>query len=101
MNNNQQRSAIGLLYQEGSAPHVSAKGFGELAQQIIEAAEQQGILIHQDKELANALAALQQGQEIPPELYYVIAELIAFSYVLRGKYPPGWQNFSNKLNIKA
>ncbi|MEO2281083.1 EscU/YscU/HrcU family type III secretion system export apparatus switch protein [Pseudoalteromonas pernae] len=101
MANNTQRSAIGLLYEPGSAPTVSSKGYGELAEHIIEAAQEQGILIHQDADLARTLEMLEQGQEIPKELYYVIAELIAFSYVLRGKYPPGWQNFSNKLDIKA
>ncbi|MFY8272870.1 EscU/YscU/HrcU family type III secretion system export apparatus switch protein [Pseudoalteromonas sp. SSDWG2] len=101
MSDKSQRSAIGLLYEAGSAPTVSAKGFGELAEHIIAAAQEKGILIHQDADLAKTLEALEQGQEIPKELYYVIAELIAFSYVLRGKFPPGWQNFSNKLNIKA
>ncbi|GAP76137.1 EscU/YscU/HrcU family type III secretion system export apparatus switch protein [Pseudoalteromonas sp. Cnat2-41] len=101
MTSSTQRSAIGLLYEHGSAPTVSSKGFGELAEHIIEAAQEQGILIHQDADLAKTLEKLDQGQEIPKELYYVIAELIAFSYVLRGKFPPGWQNFSNKLNVKA
>ena len=37
MTDKPQRSAIGLLYELGSAPTVSAKGFGELAEHIIEA----------------------------------------------------------------
>lgn len=97
----QQRSAIGLLYEQGNAPVVTSKGFGELADEIIALAQQQGILIHQDAALADTLAKLAQGQEIPRELYYVIAELIAFSYVLRGQFPPGWQALNNKLDIKA
>ncbi|WP_372763062.1 EscU/YscU/HrcU family type III secretion system export apparatus switch protein [Pseudoalteromonas sp.] len=95
------KSAIGLLYEMGHAPNVSSKGFGELAEQIIAAAEQKGIMIHQDAALAKTLSQLQLGEEIPKELYYVIAELIAFSYVLRGEFPPGWQDFQGKLNIKA
>ena len=97
----QHKSAIGLLYAAGRAPTVTSKGFGELAEEIIKAAEEKGILIHKDEALAKTLSHLELGEEIPKELYYVIAELIAFSFVLRGKFPPGWQNFQGKLNIKA
>ncbi|MBH0089848.1 EscU/YscU/HrcU family type III secretion system export apparatus switch protein [Pseudoalteromonas sp. AS84] len=95
------KSAIGLLYEAGNTPTVSVKGFGELADEIIAAAKLKGIMIHEDAELAKTLSHLSLGEEIPKELYYVIAELIAFSYVLRGQFPPGWQDFQGKLNIKA
>ena len=95
------KSAIGLVYGAGRTPTVSSKGFGELAEEIIKAAEEKGILIHKDEALAKTLSHLELGEEIPRELYYVIAELIAFSYVLRGKFPPGWQDFQGKLNIQA
>lgn len=95
------KSAIGLLYAAGNSPMVSTKGFGKLADEIIAAAEKKGIMIHQDEALAKTLSHLKLGEEIPKELYYVIAELIAFSYVLRGQFPPGWQDFQGKLNIKA
>ena len=95
------KSAIGLLYEAGNTPAVSVKGFGELADEIIAAAKQKGIMIHQDEALAKTLSHLELGEEVPKELYYVIAELIAFSYVLRGQFPPGWQDFQGKLNVKA
>ncbi|WP_350634968.1 EscU/YscU/HrcU family type III secretion system export apparatus switch protein [Pseudoalteromonas sp. GW168-MNA-CIBAN-0100] len=95
------KSAIGLLYEAGNTPTVSVKGFGELADEIIAVAKLKGIMIHEDAALAKTLSHLSLGEEIPKELYYVIAELIAFSYVLRGQFPPGWQDFQGKLNIKA
>lgn len=101
MSDPQHKSAIGLLYEAGRAPTISSKGFGELAQEIIKTAKEKGVLIHQDEALAKTLSHLELGEEIPKELYYVIAELIAFSYVLRGKFPPGWEDFQGKLNIKA
>jgi flagellar biosynthesis protein len=97
----EQKTAIGLLYEAGQSPHIACKGFGELAEEIISLAEEKGIMLHQDASLAKTLNQLEIHQEIPKELYYVIAELIAFSYVLRGKFPPGWDGFNNKLNIKA
>lgn len=98
---NEQLSAIGLLYSGHGAPEVTSKGFGELAEHIIQYAKDNDILLHQDQALAQSLASLEVGQEIPESLYYVIAELIAFSYVLQGKYPPGWQSKNNKVDTKA
>lgn len=89
------RKAIGLRYNSGEAgakPKVVSKGYGELAGEIIRAAEDAGILIHEDPYLSDLLATLDLGQEIPESLYYVIAELIAWSYVLQGKMPEGWDN---------
>ncbi|PAJ74646.1 flagellar biosynthesis protein FlhB [Pseudoalteromonas sp. NBT06-2] len=97
----EQKSAIGLLYDGNSAPSVSLKGFGEFAEHIIIEAQDKGILIHEDKVLADTLKTLELGQEIPKELYILIAELIAFSYVLQGKFPPGWQGLTGSLNLKA
>lgn len=97
----EQKTAIGLLYEAGNSPQVVCKGFGDLADEIIALAKEKDIMIHEDAELASTLSQLDLHQEIPKELYYVIAELIAFSYILRGKFPPGWKGFSNKLNIKA
>ncbi len=87
-------SAVALKYAEGEgkAPEVVAKGFGNLADEIIALAEQAGVLIHPDPELAQVLNQLDLGQQIPPQLYHLIAELIAFSYLLQGKFPQHWQN---------
>lgn len=85
------KSAIALRYDGINAPQVSAKGYDELAQRLIEEMEKQGGLIHSDETLMNWLAALEVGDEIPPPLYLVIAELIAFAWYLDGKTPPGWE----------
>lgn len=94
---NQQKTADG----KGAAPQVIAKGFGDLAEEIISLAKQHGVLVHEDRYLSEFLSTLDLGQEIPEELYYVIAELISFSYVLQGKTPEGWQDPSGKINTDA
>ncbi|CCQ09703.1 FlhB domain protein [Pseudoalteromonas luteoviolacea B = ATCC 29581] len=96
-----QRCAIGLLYEADKAPEVVSKGFGELAEQIVASAKEKGILVHQDEQLVETLSKLNLHDEIPRELYYVIAELIAFSYVLQGKFPPGWQGLKGKLDVRV
>lgn len=101
--NDKPKSAVGLKYNEAdkTAPSIIAKGFGDLAEEIISIAEENGVLIHQDPYLSEFLAKLDLGQEIPEQLYHVIAELISFSYVLQGKFPESWQNIHNKVSDKA
>ena len=104
MSDKKPKSAVGLKYQggdKGEAPKVIAKGFGDLAEEIIEVARQNGVLIHEDPYLSEFLAKLDLGQDIPEQLYYVIAELIAFSYVLQGKFPDSWASLHHKLSHKV
>lgn len=98
------KSAVGIQYQADNpkqAPQIIAKGFGELAEEIIALAKGHGVLVHEDEQLAGFLNSLDLGQEIPRELYIVIAELIAFSYVLQGKFPNSWNNMHGKVDDKA
>ncbi|MBU3022077.1 EscU/YscU/HrcU family type III secretion system export apparatus switch protein [Aestuariibacter sp. A3R04] len=89
------RKAIGLRYgssDKKTAPKIVSKGYGDLAEAIIHSAQEAGILIHEDPYLSDMLATLDLGQEIPEALYYIIAELIAYSYMLQGKTPQGWED---------
>jgi len=98
------KSAVALKYQQGeesSTPTVIAKGFGDLAEEIINIAKQSGVLVHEDPYLSDFLATLDLGQEIPEQLYHVIAELIAFSYVLQGKFPASWAKQFGKISAQA
>lgn len=95
------RSATALQYEGKAAPTVTAKGHGELADEIIALAKQHGVLIHQDDELSKLLGQLQLGEQIPAQLYIVIAELIAFSYVLQGKFPENWHNIHQRIDLKT
>lgn len=96
-----EKKAVGLKYEDKDAPKVVAKGFGDLADEIIKLAKENGVLVHEDPYLSDVLARLDLGQEIPDNLYYVIAELIAFSYVLQGKTPEGWKALPGMLRHKV
>ena len=95
------KAAVGLKYDGKEAPTVVAKGFGDLANEIIALAKDSGVLVHEDPYLSELLARMDLGQEIPDSLYYVIAELIAFSYVLQGKTPEGWEAKPGKLRTEV
>jgi flagellar biosynthesis protein len=74
-------TALGYNPDEDIAPRVLAQGQGKIAEQILEIAREKGIPIQEDPLLASALAQLDIDETIPPELYQVVAELLA--YVMR------------------
>ena len=94
-------SAVALAYDGKNAPQIVAKGHGELAQDIIATAKEPGVLVHEDQELVKVLQRIELGSDIPKELYIIIAELIAFSYVLHGKFPEDWHNIHQRIDIKS
>lgn len=84
---NRGEMSVALHYDGQDAPRVSAKGRRQLAREIRELAEENGIPVHQDPELVQFLARLEVGDSIPRELYLAVAEVIAFAYWLAGKTP--------------
>jgi len=78
--------AAALKYrpQTGRAPEVVAKGGGKIAEKIISLAKAHDLYIHEDPDLVEVLSRLDIGDEIPPELYVVVAEIMAFVYGVNG-----------------
>ena len=76
------KKAVALKYDPGKdrAPRMTAKGQGHLAEKIIALARLQGIPIQEDPALVQVLSQLDFYQEIPPEVYLVVAEILAFVY---------------------
>ena len=76
---NRSRKAIALAYQKGEqAPKVVASGKGQIAEKIIDIAEEKNVPIHKDEKLADSLSTLEIGEYIPPELYEVVAEILVY-----------------------
>ena len=82
--------AIALHYDGNQTPRVTAKGERKLAEQIIAAAEEAGVPLYPDRDLAMVLSQIPLGEEIPENLYKAIAEVIAFAYLIAGKVPEGF-----------
>ncbi|MDR1662344.1 MAG: EscU/YscU/HrcU family type III secretion system export apparatus switch protein [Azoarcus sp.] len=73
--------AVALTYAPGdNAPTVVAKGRGLIAQEIIERAREAGVYVHESPELVSLLMQVDLDEHIPPRLYTVIAELLAWLY---------------------
>ena len=69
-----------------TAPRVTAKGRGSIAEKIIKLAMEHNIPIRKDPALVEILSRLDIDQEIPPELYKAIAEILAFVYSVNERY---------------
>ena len=69
--------AAALRYEPGCdlAPVVIASGYGEIAERIINVAEQSGIPVYRDDSVSSMLCMLDVGKNIPPDLYEIIAKV--------------------------
>ncbi|MDC9729761.1 MAG: EscU/YscU/HrcU family type III secretion system export apparatus switch protein [Methyloprofundus sp.] len=77
--------AVALKYDGKGAPKVTATGKGLTAAKILEIAEEHNIPLQSNPELAQILAQVPLGDDIPQELYAAVAEVIAFAYYLSDK----------------
>jgi flagellar biosynthesis protein len=82
----QRRRATALHYEPGAhAPKVTATGVGLVADRIIAAARETGVPVRQDPALAEALARLELGDDVPQALWTAVAETLAWAYRLDAK----------------
>ena len=76
----ERKRAIALKYdaERGDAPVITAVGKGQVAEKIIEVAEENGVARVEDEFQANALSAFDAGSRVPKFLYDLVAEVLLF-----------------------
>lgn len=97
-------AAVAISYnEEKKSPFVSALGYESRAQAIIDMAKELGVYIHKDPVLLNELKALKEGEQVPEQLFQIIAEILAFSCLLQGKTPESYvrADGTKAINTKA
>ena len=80
--------AVAIKYdkEKAEAPYVLAKGADYVAATIKEAAKEHKIEIVENKPLARMLYYnVEIGDQIPPELYQMVAEVLAYVYSIKNK----------------
>lgn len=80
--------AVALKYDsnKSNAPIVTAKGQDELALRIVKIAEENDVYVMEDKPLARFIYSTTKiGQEIPPDIYGTVAEILVYIYKLNNK----------------
>ena len=75
-------AAIKYDVDKDRAPKIIATGKGQVADMILQVAEEHRIPFYEDDSLVDLLSKLQLDQEVPPELYALVAEVLAFVYKL-------------------
>jgi len=64
------------------APVIVAKGYGAVADAIVQRARENGLYVHASPDLVKLLMHVDLDQQIPPQLYLAVAELLAWIYSL-------------------
>jgi flagellar biosynthesis protein len=82
--------AVALRHERGRdhIPRVVASGRGAVAEQILAVAFAEGIKVRQDADLAEVLAALDVGSDIPLEAFAAVAEILSYVYRANQTYRP-------------
>ncbi|NLB29137.1 MAG: flagellar biogenesis protein [Clostridiales bacterium] len=73
-----QAAALRYDPERDDVPVLAAFGEGLVAERIIETAETCGVPVTADRHLASVLSKLSVGDQIPPQLYEVVAKLLVF-----------------------
>ncbi|CAH1211094.1 MULTISPECIES: EscU/YscU/HrcU family type III secretion system export apparatus switch protein [Paenibacillus] len=76
------KRAVALKYIPGEtdAPVVVAKGRGKVAEAILEKAKENGVPVQEDAALVEVLSKLDLDEQIPAELYQLVAEILTYIY---------------------
>ncbi|MBB2931864.1 EscU/YscU/HrcU family type III secretion system export apparatus switch protein [Paraburkholderia silvatlantica] len=85
MSRTHRKSAAALAYDapEGDgAPRVVAKGYGLVAEMIVQRAKEAGLYVHEAPEMVSLLMRVDLDAKIPPQLYQAVAELLAWLHRL-------------------
>lgn len=76
-------SAIAISYvNKNRAPVVVAKGYGAVAESIVQRGRDSGLYVHESPDLVKLLMHVNLDAEIPPQLYVALAEVLAWVYRL-------------------
>jgi flagellar biosynthesis protein FlhB len=84
--------AVAIRYMDEvmNAPQVVAKGTELFAEKIKDIAREHGVPIVENAAAARALfQAVEIDQEIPPEMYQTVAEILMFAWRIKGQPIPG------------
>ncbi|CAG4905798.1 EscU/YscU/HrcU family type III secretion system export apparatus switch protein [Paraburkholderia saeva] len=85
MSRRNRKSAAALIYDANggdASPRVIAKGYGLVADMIVQRAKEAGLYVHESPEMVSLLMQVDLDTRIPPQLYQAVAELLAWLHRL-------------------
>jgi flagellar biosynthesis protein len=86
-----QTIAVALQHAAGTTatPRVVATGRGFTAERILDLAFANGVKVREDADLAEMLAAVGIGEEIPFAAFSAVAEILSYLYRVNQSAPEG------------
>ncbi|SAL18145.1 flagellar biosynthetic protein FlhB domain-containing protein [Caballeronia sordidicola] len=90
--NDARKQATALTYDTNkpdAAPRVVAKGYGLVAEMIVQRAKDAGLYVHESPDMVSLLMQVDLDARIPPALYQAVAELLAWFYRLENGIDEG------------
>jgi flagellar biosynthesis protein len=84
------KQATALVYEAGNreaTPRVVAKGYGMVAEMIVQRAKEAGLYVHASPDMVSLLMQVDLDAHIPPALYQAVAELLSWVYRLENEEP--------------
>ncbi len=79
MKNQPIKKAVALSYNtDMNAPTIVASGQGKIAENIITEAKKSNVPVYEDEKMATLLTKLQVGDQIPEEIYEMVAKILLF-----------------------
>jgi flagellar biosynthesis protein len=81
------KKVVAIKYKElhDDVPSVIAKGIGKIADKIIEIAKENNIPILKNTKVVNELYSLDIPSDIPEDMYFIVAKIIAYTLKLNKK----------------
>lgn len=61
-------------------PKILASGRGDMAQKLLDWADEQGLIIEKNSDLAQVLTSLNLGDSVPEEVFMAVAEILYYVY---------------------
>lgn len=102
MAEDQELEAVGVSYREGdSAPVIASISQGDQARAVCALARELGVYVHEDPLLLDELKRLEEGEQVPPQLFEIIAVILSFSYILQGRTPESYTRPDGTRAINA
>lgn len=86
----EKKTAVALTdgHDEGGMPIVKAAGRGKIAEKILQLAQENGIKIREDSNLAEMLAKIEIDSPIPTDAFMAVAEILSYVYKANGQPNP-------------
>ncbi|WP_129408279.1 EscU/YscU/HrcU family type III secretion system export apparatus switch protein [Marinitoga lauensis] len=81
------KKVVAIKYEEfkDEVPTIIAKGVGAIAEKIIEIAKENNIPVLKNTKTVNELYSLDIPSEIPEDMYFIVAKIIAYVMQLNEK----------------